>query len=147
VQVQRADQTTVSVSVTVASVSPGLFSTLQQGVLVGAILHAKDFSLVTPTNPAVRGEYLAIYANGLGALQPPVPDGNIPPSPPPLTVAQPTVTIGGVSAPVIYSGAAAKLAAADQVNVQVPSGVPSGAQSVQLSISGISSNAVTLYVQ
>ncbi len=110
VQVQRADMTTpATANVTVAPVSPGIFTQLQQGVTLGAILHSKDFSAVTSTSPAVSGESLSIFGTGLGALQQPVATGAIPPSPPPMTVATPTVMIGGAPATVSYSGLAARL--------------------------------------
>ena len=146
-KVQRGDQMSAMQSVSVAAVSPGIFTLLQQGVLVGAILHAKTFAVVSPIDPAVSGEFLSIFTTGLGALREPIPDGAVPPSPPPETVSQPTVTIAGVSAPVVYSGLAAKFAGVYQVNVQVPPGLPSGEQSVQLTINGIPSNSVALAVR
>jgi uncharacterized protein (TIGR03437 family) len=146
VQVKRGDGSSVTEGVSVAAVSPGIFYGLLPGssAAVGAILHAKDFSSITTANPAVAGEYLAIFSTGLGALSQTIATGAIPPSPPPTTLATPTVTIGGLTAPVSYSGLAAKLAGVYQVNVQVPSGVPSGAQPVLLTISGVPSNTVTL---
>ncbi len=148
VQIQRGDQMTATQTVTVVPASPGIFTTLQGGVMVGAILHGKDFTSVTPTSPAVAGETLSIFATGLGALQQPIPTGTLPPSPPPQTVAQPSVTIGGVPATVSYSGLAARLAGSYQVNVLVPaSGVPSGTAMVQMTASGVSSNQVVLYVR
>ena len=149
VQVQRADMTSPATqTVTVAPVSPGIFTYLQQGVTVGAILHAKDFSFVTATSPAVSGEALSIFATGLGALQQPVATGAIPPTPPPMTVAAPTVTIGGVPAMVTYSGLAARLAGVYQVNVVMPAVTAvSGLTSVQLKTSGVAGNTVSLFAR
>jgi uncharacterized protein (TIGR03437 family) len=149
VQVQRADMTAPATqTVTVAPVSPGIFTQLQQGVTVGAILHGKDFTAVTPIAPAVSGKTLSIFATGLGALQQPVATGAIPPSPPPMTLAVPMVTIGGVPAPVTYSGLAARLAGVYQVNVQMPAvNAAMGMTTVQIDISGAPSNNVVLFAR
>lgn len=148
VRVQRGDQMSLTQSVIVAAVSPGIFTLLEQGFLVGAILHSKNFALVTPTDPAVSGEFISIYATGLGALQQPVPSGTIPPSPPPETIARPTVMIEGVPATVSYSGLAAKFAGVYQVNVQVPRvALSSSTETVQLTINGVPSNGVSLFVR
>ncbi len=142
VKVTRRDGATTTQTVQVAQVSPGIFFGPQQGVQVGAILHSKDFSQISPQNPAFSGEFLSIYCTGLGAVNPPSPEGVVPPAPPPVTVLSPTVTIGGINAPVSYSGLAARLAAVYQINVVVPAGVASGNQPVLLTIGGVTSNSV-----
>jgi len=149
VQVQRADMTAPATQmVTVAPVSPGIFNIMLQGVTEGAILHGKDFSFVTLTSPAVAGETLSIFATGLGALQQPVATGNIPPSPPPMTVAVPSVTIGGLAATVTYSGLAARLAGVYQVNVVMPVvSAVAGMTTAQIRISGVGSNTVALFAR
>jgi uncharacterized protein (TIGR03437 family) len=53
-------------SLGVFSFRPGIF--FVNGV--PAITHASDFSLVTASNPAHPGEYLAIFCSGLGATTP-----------------------------------------------------------------------------
>jgi uncharacterized protein (TIGR03437 family) len=149
VQVQRSDMTAAATqTVTVAPVSPGIFTQLQQGVMTGAILHGKDFSAVTPTSPAVAGETLSLFATGLGALQEPVATGAIPPSPPPMTVAVPAVTIGGTAATVTYSGLAARLSGVYQVNVVMPVVTSvGGLTTVQINISGVPGNSVSLFAR
>ncbi len=146
VQVKRGDGQSATQGVTVSAVSPGIFFNLATGTTtpVGAILHAKDFSAVTPTNPAAPGEYLSIFATGLGALNQTVATGALPPSPPPTTLATPTVSVGGVNALVSYSGLAARLAGVYQVNVMMPAGVASGLQPVVLTIGGVPANTVMM---
>jgi uncharacterized protein (TIGR03437 family) len=39
---------------------------------------------------------------------------------------QPTVTLGGVNLPVLFSGLAPGLVGVDQINVSVPTNVPTG---------------------
>src|SRR5262249_6699612 len=50
---------------------------LRAGIFV--ITHASDFSLVTAQHPATAGEYLAIFATGLGPTNPSVPAGAVTP--------------------------------------------------------------------
>ena len=64
------------------------------------------------------------------------------------TLATPTVMIGGVAAPVSFSGLAPGFVGLYQVNVPVPDNVPSGpAVSVVVTIGGVNSNTVTIAVQ
>jgi uncharacterized protein (TIGR03437 family) len=69
------------------------------------------------------------------------------------TVATTSVTIGGINAPVLFSGLAPGFVALSQVNVQVPENVPTGdAVSVVLTVTSkgappVSSPPVTIAVQ
>jgi uncharacterized protein (TIGR03437 family) len=59
----------------------------------------------------------------------------------------PTVTIGGFSAPVLFSGIAPGTGSEYQINTTVPAGVPAGT-SVPVTIAfGSSSDTVTIAVQ
>ncbi len=64
-----------------------------------------------------------------------------------VTTETPTVTIGGVEAPVSFSGLTG-FVGLYQVNVQVPSEAPTGdAVDVAITIGGVTSNIVTIAVQ
>jgi minor extracellular serine protease Vpr len=86
--------------------------------------------------PAHPGDFLQIYATGLGVATPGgKPDGAVlptgslaPASGSPLyqTVITPIVTIGGVDAPVLFSGLAPGYNGLYQVDVQIPAGITSG---------------------
>lgn len=147
VQAKRGSEVSVAQEVEVVAVSPGIFTVNQQGTGAGAILHAADFQLVSDSAPARPGEFLSIFCTGLGALQSPLPSGDIPPSPPPETVTLPQVNIAEIPALVTFSGLAPGFVGLYQVNVQVPAGVPSGTQHLQLIIQGVPSNTVTIAVQ
>ena len=109
--------------------------------------------------PAAIGDYLVLYATGLGKATPngdpngpPLPTGAIPPANGSVlyqTVISPTITIGGVPAAVLYSGLAPGFPGLYQVNVQVPNGVAAGDEvPVVLSLPGAASdNSVTLAVR
>ena len=137
--------------------SPGIFSTNNQGTGQGAIQIANTLIFAAPagsisgaqTRPANRGEFLTIYATGLGAVTTP-PATGMAASGDPLstTTTMPQVTIGGIPANISFAGRSPGFVGLDQVNAQVPAGAPAGnAIPVALSIGGVSSNTVTIAVQ
>ena len=65
-------------TVPLAPTAPGVFSLSANGLGDGAIRHA-DSSLVNQANPAMPGEIVQVYLTGLGAVNPPVPDGTAAP--------------------------------------------------------------------
>ena len=117
---------------TVTELQPGAYTVNTSGSGAGVVANAQTGTLITAANPARAGDYLVIYGTGLGALtgshgeaQP--GDGAIAPNTILYqTIAKVTVTIGGVNAPVIFSGLTPTLAGLYQVNVQVPTGVAAG---------------------
>ena len=148
VPVRRGSETSVAQPSAIAPVSPGIFTLNQQGTGAGAILHAEDFQPVSDSAPARPGEFLLIFCSGLGPVQPEVPSGDVAPTAEPLarTVSPPMVNIAGIAADVTFSGLAPGFVGLYQVNVQVPGGVPSGSQDVEIIINGVSSNIVTVPV-
>ena len=146
------------------AVAPGIF-TLPDGS--GAIQHGSDYSLVTASNPAAPGETIVIYTTGLGPVSPPVADGTPAPGPAPAQemCESPVVTIGGTpengagtSATILYAGLTPGYVGLYQMNVQVPSSIPSGPADLYITWAGCLamltppgntafSNTVTLPVQ
>jgi uncharacterized protein (TIGR03437 family) len=61
--------------------SPGIYTYTQNGIGSGAILHA-DYSDVTDSSPAIPGETVQLFMNGLGAVTPSVGDGDVGPTSP-----------------------------------------------------------------
>ena len=117
-------------------------SAAQPGIFV--ILHA-NFQLADAAHPAKAGETVLIYCTGLGAVSSPPADGAAGNGQ--STKATATVTIGGVNAPVSFSGLAPGFVGLYQVNAEVPGGLASGNQPVVLSIGQAGSNAVLLPVE
>jgi uncharacterized protein (TIGR03437 family) len=134
VQVRRGSMISATMTVHVGAFSPGIF-TDQAGT--GAILHAGNFSVVSAGAPARVGEFILIFATGLGSLRTPFPSGMPAPSNPPAdTLITPIVTIGGLSATVGFSGLAPGFVGLYQLNVQVPASLASGNQPVQILAGG-----------
>jgi uncharacterized protein (TIGR03437 family) len=131
------------VGVGLANFSPAFFETAT-GVAAALDL---NYKVINASNPAIRGSAVALYANGLG------PVSNTPASGDPasatmlsLTTQTPVVTIGGVAAPVSFSGLAPGFAGLYQVNVTVPPGIVAGNQPVAVSIGGRASSASGIVV-
>jgi uncharacterized protein (TIGR03437 family) len=96
---------------------------------VPTVVRNDDNQLVTPSNPIHRqsNTALVIYLTGLGQTSPAVPTGQpAPANPLAMPLVAPTVTLGGVNLPVLFSGLAPGLVGVDQINVSVPFNVPEG---------------------
>jgi uncharacterized protein (TIGR03437 family) len=107
-----------------------------------------SYQLVTASNPAQPGQYIILYANGLGAVDHPPLSGEATPSQQlASTLVQPTVTIGGVAANVLFSGLTPDSIGLYQIDVQVPANAPAGMQPVVITQSGVSSQPANLPIQ
>ncbi len=118
--------------------APSVFmATVGAETNIPTVVRNDDNELVTPSHPIHRDSNtaLVIYLTGLGPTSPAVGTGQPAPSNPlAITLTQPTVTLGGVELPVLYSGLAPGMVGVDQINVSVPFTVPEG-MSVPLQIS------------
>ena len=136
----------------VAPAEPTVFTQDQSGAGAGVIFVVKPDGkqfLNTASAPASAGDALVIYCSGLGAVTPPVPDGSAAPSSPAAKTTAPiTVTIGGNTAPVTFSGLVPGYAGLYQVNVTVPGGIaPAADVPLVITAGSASSPAVTLAIQ
>ena len=152
--VRRGSTAATPLQVSVADRSPGIYTVAQNGQGQGAIVIAGTGIVVAPTGsgtrPANRGEYIEIYATGLGPVSNTPANGAPAPSREPLarTVLQPVITIGGVTAQPIFSGLAPGFVGLYQVNVQVPANAPVGNDiSVSLAIGNAVSNTVSIAIR
>jgi len=132
-------------NVTVSPTLPGVFTVDGSA---GAILHGVGNQLITAQSPAQPGEIVVIYATGLGPVSPTPATGALAPGDIlALSVTNPTVTVGGLDAPVQFSGLAPGYAGLFQVNVLIPTGVANGAAvPVVVTAGGVTSKPVTLAI-
>jgi hypothetical protein len=107
-----------------------------------------DGMLVKDTAPAAPGEFVVIYASGLGATDIPVPSGSASPSDPPARVADmPVLTLNGNTIKVLFAGLTPGLVGLYQVNFQVPEDAKTGNYNLVLTQSGTPSNRTVLNIQ
>lgn len=148
IQVESFGAPSAAWEIPVAPSSPAIFTILANGAGQGAVLN-QDNSVNSASNPAARGSAIQIYATGGGQTSPASSTGTVAQGAANLTLPI-TVTIGGVSAQILYAGAApGEVDGVVQINAIVPQGVTPGA-SVPLvaAIGGVASQAgVTLAVQ
>ncbi len=128
-----------AVTLYTASTAPGVYATTSNGIGPADVFHT-NYTLVSASNPAVAGETLFFYANGLGATSPTVSDGAAAPTSPTAAVLDPNLaadifdSAGNYNQVTIVSAVLAPgLAGVYQINFTVPSGVASGTGYLELS--------------
>ncbi len=145
------------VTANVVTFAPAIFTTNQTGAGQAAIHITGAGMLAAPQNtvpgvssrPAVSGDFLEIYATGLGPVTNQPASGHAAlANPLSETTTLPTVTVGGVPFPVTYSGLAPGFVGLYQINVQVPPNLPPDARGsrvpVRLEIGGQVANIATV---
>ncbi len=148
-QLTSANGTTLVGMNSVVTALPGIFSLSSSGSGQAAVLN-EDNTQNFATNPAARGSVIQIFATGAGVTNPLLAAGQAAPTSGSLvlTQVQPTVTIGGVNAPVQFSGLAPGFVGLWQINATVPMNAPTGASvALVISAGGQTSNTVTIAVQ
>jgi len=116
-----------TLTVPVAFSSPGIAALSQNGLGPGAVTHA-DGSLVSASSPASRGETIVIYLTGLGAVAPPVADGQGPAGLSQSSSVE-AVYFGPTpadSSAIFFQGLTPGYAGLYQINVTIPSSVDTG---------------------
>jgi uncharacterized protein (TIGR03437 family) len=128
--VQYQSATTQLVNLSLATMTPAIFTLNGGGTGQAAVINNKDGSINGANHPAKAGDFVQFYITGVGQTNPPGADGSINganSSPLPQIPATVTATIGGKAATVNFSGGApGSPAGVIQVNVQIPSGITVG---------------------
>jgi uncharacterized protein (TIGR03437 family) len=123
-------------TVTVSAVAPFIFLI---GPSSGAVVNP-DNSLNGFTTPVARGQYLVIYATGLGAV---AQEGSASSTTTPVSV-----VLNGTELPILFAGLTPGYPGLYQVNVAIPAGIPPGfGLSLALKEGDQLSNAVSVAVQ
>jgi len=125
-------------TITLSPVSPGLLQFAQ---------HA-DFRTVTAADPVRAGETIRLYLVGMGATDQTVASGVASPSAPLARVnLQPTVTINGRSATVLFAGLTPGSVGLYQIDLQTPEDLTAGNATVIVTQGEAVSNTVTIPVR
>ena len=125
---------------------PGIFTYGSNNYAVAFL--GLDGSLIGPTNPAFPGDILVLYTTGLGPLSVNLPDGyGAPTNPLAYTVDPFQVLVDGSNCSVLFSGLAPGFVALYQINFRLPSNLPAGNLSLQITSPYASSGTVILPVR
>jgi uncharacterized protein (TIGR03437 family) len=144
-----------AISYNVSAAVPGVYTQNSQGTGPGSILN-QNYTVNGSSQPAAAGSYVAVYLSGTGNTAPPGTTGAVIPNNGTglKTIAlKVSATIGGLPANVAYSGSApGDVEGVMQVNVQIPSGLTSGAQPILITLGSggttyVTQSGVTVQVQ
>ena len=148
VAVVRGTRRSPYVDVAVAAAQPAIFALAPGGQ--GIVVDGENPGVITDAaHPIARGKVIVIYCEGLGSVSPPTIAGQAAPVNPLAMVQSPvTVTVGGISATVLFAGLTPGLSGLYQINAMVPGNVtPGEAVPVVVTTAGASSEAVTIGVR
>jgi len=135
-------------NIAVQAANPAVFTSTSEPTGPALALN-QDGTLNSSTNPAAKGSVVVLYATGTGQTSPAGVDGLAPSSSTPPLVKLPVLfTIGSTNATVLYAGDAPGFVGLTQLNIEVPTSAPSGAQPITLEVGGFALNQsnVTIYV-
>ena len=129
-----------TVNVLIETAVPAIFTQDSSGSGAASARNALNNSVITPSNPLHAGDYVELFATGLGGTT--LTNG--------LEYAnqQPTVSIAGMDCPVTFAGRAPGFVGLDQIDCMVPAGIGSNSAAPVAIVSGDrTSNVATLAVQ
>ncbi len=134
---------TAPIPVTVEATTPEVF---RDGNGRGIVMNANNTQNL-PNNGAVAGEYVVVYLNGVGEVDPAAPTGTPSPSGP-LSVPKAGfgINIGNTHANVYFLGLSPGFIGLAQANVQIPA-LPPGEHELVISIGGRVSQPVHVTVK
>jgi len=127
--------------------APAVFMANQEGQ--GSVTLVDGRTLADSANPVNRGDFVIIYAEGLGEVDPPIANGEQTTLPLRLARARVRVTVGGVESDnVSFAGLAPGFAGLNQINARVPLNAPTGnAIPLVITADDLVSRAVTIAVR
>jgi uncharacterized protein (TIGR03437 family) len=132
--VQFQGQTSAPVNLSVATLTPAIFTLNGSGTGQAAAVNNSDGSINGPAHPAKAGDFVQLYITGAGVTNPPSVDGLPNAVPLPLPVATVAASVGGKQVSAQAVGAPGAVAGVFQVNVQIPTGLTPGAVPVLVTV-------------
>jgi glucosylceramidase len=139
---------TASQTVMIAAAGPAIFTLYGNPEAAGL---NQDYSVNSQDNPAVAGQAILLFGTGFGAVSPAVATG-APAGSDPLSqvTAKVTATAGAAPVDVLFAGLAPGFAGLWQINLALPAGVSGAAPAavpVIVSVAGVASNTVMVWVE
>lgn len=128
-----------NVNVMLEPAVPAVFSLSGNGIGSAAAIDASTGIVIGPSSPARPGQFVAIFATGLGVT---TRNGSLE-----VAVAMPSVTIGGKTARLLYAGRAPGFPGLDQINIEIPENLSPGIATLQVRSGLRTSNPVTLAIR
>lgn len=144
VEVVQGGNVVASGSVNVWEIAPGLASSDSTPNRQG-IIQNQDFTINSQNQRARRGQIIQIYATGCGATNPVVQDGA-----PPSVLSPSTAQVKAYildEAAVQFAGAHPQFPGICQVNATVPEKAISGMNPLMITVNGVASNPVSVWVE
>ncbi len=140
----RAEHASTPFPFSLSAVAPEIVGVSESG---RGYVHAvrEDGSEVSLQAPARAGERVEMAMTGNGPVRFPVADGQLPAWPNP-TVHEPTVTVGGQGAELVYSGLHLSRPGTYVVAFRVPQVLSAGDKDVSVAVADVSSNTVLMPV-
>jgi uncharacterized protein (TIGR03437 family) len=136
------------------SANPTVFAeAVSGGSTIGAVTFAAEADprygqLVTPANPVGKTDWVSLWLNGLGGMNPEPADAKVTPHATAAT-APVSVTIGTSQCQVAYAGLAPGFVSLGQVNIDLSTcvGLTGGNWPLVITVGGISSQPIELAVK
>jgi uncharacterized protein (TIGR03437 family) len=125
-----------SINLLIETTVPALFTSTNNAVSAEDAITGR---LITSANPGTAGEFVSLFGTGLG---PTFLSNGVD-----YSVNTPSVYIGGMTAKVTFAGRTPGFSGLDQINVQIPAGLPTGNSSVVLTNGNRASNGVLLAIK
>jgi uncharacterized protein (TIGR03437 family) len=149
VLVERGGVPSAVMEADVQTNAPGIFTYAPAPDAVAPVIVHADGSIVSSAHPARAGEVLLIFATGVGALTNPPATGEASAADPlAVSAVEPTVTVGGAEAAVLFAGLTPQFVGLLQINLQLPDPLPAGRElELVLAFGSDAAQTVTLAVE
>jgi uncharacterized protein (TIGR03437 family) len=126
--------------IAVFSTQPGIFLVpWNETTTLGALIHASSGALVTPDNPARRGEAVSLFFTGGGRVNPPAQTGQPAVGVVPLMTQDVVVGIDHKGSVLLFQGYAPGFIGLYQVNAVVPSDAACGVVPLNIRVGDVTS--------
>jgi uncharacterized protein (TIGR03437 family) len=141
------------VTIPIQAFSPAVFNLGTPSAPQAAARDNNTGTVIGPSNPETRGQYVQVFVNGLGPVEnQPASGDSADPTGVTLSKTTSTVTVNigpapGVQVTPAFSGLAPGYPGLYQVNFQVPTSLSAGNQPFTVSVGGVTSQASALWVK